>query len=171
MDKKGRAFILTLFVFAALLVTSQSLPTYAQSVKSPATKETKTEKLLKELKVSYEQFTSDHSFVTSYDGKELKRIDVILVEAETAVVVLADAAGGRDVELTPEKMRKLLEFNSKADYIKVGISDIGSVRVQCEQNLSLINAKVLEEILDQVASATDEVAKIIGPIKQKNIAK
>lgn len=171
MNKNRRFFTLILFVFTAFVILSLSVRTNAQSVKPSAIKETKTEKLLREIKATYSPFQSDHSFVISYEGKEKKQIDVIVVEAETAVVIFADAAAGREIDLTPEKMRKLLEFNSKADYIKVGISDIGSIRVQSEQNLALIKAKLLGEILDQVASATDEVARIIGPIKQKNAVK
>jgi len=33
----------------------------------------------------------------------------------------------------------------------------------------LLNPKLFEEILDQVAAGTDEVAKIIGPIKAKAV--
>ena len=67
-------------------------------------------------------------------------------------------------------MRKLLEFNSRADYIKVGISDIGSIRVQCEQNLVTMNSNFFKEVLDQVASGVDEIAMILRPVKKKTVA-
>lgn len=167
MDRKSRSFTLILFVFSALAISNLSSLTYAQTVTRTSIKETKTEKLLKEIKAAYSPFQGENSFIISYSGKVNKEIDVVVLEVGLAVAIFADAAAGRDVDLTPEKMRNLLKFNSRSDYIKVGISDLGSVRVHSEQNLLLINAKFFEEVLDQVAAGTDEVARIIGPINKK----
>lgn len=167
MTTKNKTFSLILLILAVVMASGSR--TNAQAVRSPGAKVTKTETMLKEIKAVYKPFQAEGSFIISYNGNVKSEIDVIVVEVGTAIAILADAAAGREIDLTPEKMRKLLEFNSRSDYIKVGISDIGSIRVQSEQKLVLLNPKLFEEILDQVAAGTDEVAKIIGPIKAKAV--
>jgi len=167
MNKKNKTLSLILLILFVMMFSGHK--TNAQAVRSPGVKASKTETMLKEIKAVYKPFQAEGSFIISYNGSEKSEIDIIVVEVGTAIAILADAAAGREVDLTPEKMRKLLEFNSRSDYIKVGISDIGSIRVQTEQNLVLLNAKFFEEILDQVAAGTDEVVKIIGPIKAKAV--
>lgn len=135
-------------------------------VAAQANQETKSEKMLKEIEAIYKPFDGKSSFIVSYIGKEKKEIDVITVEVGSAVALIADVAAGREINLTPEVMRKLLEFNSRADFIKVGISDIGSIRVHSEQKLALLNAKTFEEILDQVAAGADEVATMLKPVRK-----
>lgn len=154
------------FLFASLLLTvlSTSLQTNGQSSKPPAEKSTQTERLLKQSGAEYSPFQGDGTFIVSYKGKQMNRIDLIVVDANKAVVVFADVAAGREVNLTGDVMRKLLEFNLKSDYIKVGISDIGSIRVQTEQVLALMDAKNLNGMLDQVAAGSDEVADILKPV-------
>ena len=142
----------------------------AQARKKSVIKVTKTEKMLRDVKATYRPFQRDDSFIVVYEGKELKEISVILIEASDVLVVLADVAAGREVDLTDGMMRKLLEFNMKADYLKVGISDIGSIRVQTEQELSLMSAKTFQKILDQAANVADDVAKILKPARKTSPA-
>lgn len=138
----------------------------AQVKKSAVINVTRTEKLLRDVKANYQPFQGENSFIVLYSGKEKEEISVILIETDDAVLVFADVAAGRTVELTPEVMRKLLEFNMQADFIKVGISDIGSIRVQSEQDLVSINAKSFGTLLDQIAAGADDVAKIIKPVRK-----
>jgi hypothetical protein len=138
----------------------------AQVKKSAVINVTRTEKMLRDIKANYQQFQGENSFVVVYSGKEIEEISVILIETDDAVLVLADVAAGRTVGLTPEVMRKLLEFNMKADFIKVGISDIGSIRVQSEQDLVSINTKSFGTLLDQIAAGADDVAKILKPVRK-----
>ncbi|HKP70249.1 MAG TPA: hypothetical protein VJV05_13260 [Pyrinomonadaceae bacterium] len=158
-----------IFTLLAMAIFGLNLTSSAQTVKPAATTDSKLETMLKEIKATYKPFQG--GFIVSYEGKEMAEIDLIIVPVESSVAILSDAAAGKEIDLTPEKMRKLLEFNSRSDYIKVGVSDIGSIRVQSEQNLTLISPKFFEELLDQVAAGTDEVAKIVGPIKKAPGAK
>jgi hypothetical protein len=154
MDMKGKYWILILFAGAVFVA-----PSSAQG-----TRETKTEKMLKEIKAPYKPFQGQNSFIVLYNGKEKKDIDLIAVEAGSGLAIFADVAAGREVDLTLEVMHKLLEYNLKTDYIKIGISDIGSIRVQSEQNLILINSKAFSEILDQIAAGVDDVSRILKPV-------
>jgi len=167
MNTKNKTLSLILLILFVMMVSGHK--TSAQAVRSPGVKASKTETMLKEIKAVYKPFQAEGSFIIPYNGNVKSEIDIIVVEVGTEIAILADAAAGLEIDLTPEKMRKLLEFNSRSDYIKVGISDIGSIRVQTEQKLALLNPKLFEEILDQVAAGTDEVAKIIGPIKAKAV--
>ena len=162
---KRKLYTCLFFVFALVLISGSGPPAAAQVIKDSAS-----EKMLKEIKAIYQPFQGKDSFIVSYTGNELKNISVITVEVGSAISILADVAAGREVDLTPEIMRKLLEFNSRADYIKVGISDIGSIRVQCEQNLVTMNSNFFKVVLDQVASGVDEVAVILRPVKKKTAA-
>jgi hypothetical protein len=136
----------------------------AQVKKSAVINVTRTEKMLRDIKANYQPFQGENSFIVLYSGKEKEEISVILIETDDAVLVLADVAAGRTVGLTPEVMRKLLEFNMQADFIKVGISDIGSIRVQSEQGLASIDPKSFGKLLDQIAAGADDVAKILKPV-------
>jgi hypothetical protein len=150
------------FIFAVTLIASSGRQAAAQVVK-----ESSSEKMLREIKAIYKPFQGKDSFLVSYTGKELKDISIITVEVGPAISIMADVAAGRELDLTPEIMRKLLEFNTRADYIKVGISDIGSIRVQSEQTLVTMNSNFFKAILDQVASGADEIAMILRPAKKK----
>jgi type IV secretory pathway VirB6-like protein len=154
-------FALLLFLLVSGLVSQVA----AQSkVNQP--NQSKTERLLKEIKANYRPFQGAGTFIISYKGKEKSDIDLIVVESDGAIVILADVVAGTDVDLTSEVMRKLLEFNMRADYIKVGISNIRSIRIQSEQDLLLISGKVLGKILDQVAAGVDDVAGIVASAKR-----
>jgi len=162
---KKTFYIYIIFIFAVFLTSGSGRQVAAQVVKDSTS-----EKMLKEIKAIYKPFQGKDTFIVSYTGNELKNISIITVEVGLAISILADVAAGREVDLTPEIMRKLLEFNSRADYIKVGISDIGSIRVQCEQNLVTMNSNFFKEVLDQVASGVDEIAMILRPVKKKTVA-
>ena len=154
-----------LFIVAAVFVAlGLNTTANAQAKKTETVKVTKTEKLLKDSGARYGPFQGEGTYFVAYSGKEMKEISVIIIESETAVVVLADVAAGREIDLKPEVMRKLLTYNMDADYIKVGISDLGSIRVQTEQNLELLNAKVFKDILDQIASGAEDIARILKPV-------
>ncbi len=143
------------------VVTSVS----AQAKTAPA-KESKLERLLKETSANYMPFQGPRTFVVTYKGKDKPQIDVILIEADESVLMFADVAAGKEIDLTPEMMKKLLQYNMHVDYIKVGISDLGSIRVQTEQDLTPLTGKVFEKILDQVAAGTDEVTKLLAPVRK-----
>lgn len=165
MHMKIKFFKLALCIVASVFVIfGSSWSASGQVKKATAVKETKTERMLKDAGASYSPFQGEHSFIVSYAGKEKKEIDVIIIEADSMVITLVDVAAAREVQLTSEIMRKLLEFNTGADYIKVGISELGSIRVQSEQNLTLINSKSFKEILDQTAAGGDDVAKILKSV-------
>lgn len=139
----------------------------AQVKTAPVAKVFKTEQLLKETSANYAPFQGPGTFIVVYKGKERPQIDVILVEVGDSVVILADVAAGKEIDLTPSIMKKLLEYNAQIDYIKVGISDIGSIRVQTEQVLTSLTGTAFEDILDQVAAGTDEVTKLLIPVRKK----
>ena len=150
------------FLFTAALNASVC----AQVKKAAATGSSKTERMLKEIKAAYSPFQGKGTYIVSYKGKEKAEIDVILIEVENAVAIFADVVAGREIDLSPDLMKRLLEYNLQADYIKVGISDIGSIRVQSEQELPLMNGKSFGNILDQVAAGADEIAKMIAPARK-----
>ena len=153
-----------MFALLAVVIFGLNLASSAQTAKTAPVKQSKTESMLKEIKATYQPFPG--GFIVTYEGKAKPLISLIIVEAGPAVVIVSDAAEDAQIDLTPEKMRKLLEFNSRSDYIKAGISNDKSVRVQTEQNLPSISAKFFGELLEQVAAGTDEVAAIVGPIKK-----
>ena len=157
---------LVLFIGTLVAILTINGLVNAQVKKSAVINVTRTEKMLRDIKANYQPFQGENSFVVVYSGKEIEEISVILIETDDAVLVLADVAAGRTVGLTPEVMRKLLEFNMKADFIKVGISDIGSIRVQSEQDLVSINTKSFGTLLNQIAAGADDVAKILKPVRK-----
>lgn len=156
-------YFVALAVIGLLLITASNGRADAQVKKAAAVKTSKTEQMLKEIKATYSEFQGKGTYIVSFKGKNKAEIDVILIEAENIVVLLADVEAGKDINLTPDLMKRLLEYNMHADYIKVGISDIGSIRVQTEQELVPLNGTVFGKLLDQVAAGADEVAKIIAP--------
>ena len=145
-----------------IFIAALNISVVAQTKKASAVI-SKTERMLKEIKANYSPFQGKGTFIVSYKGKEKAEIDVILIETEDVVVILADVAAGKEIDLTLDLMKRLLEYNTQTDYIKVGISDLGSIRVQSEQELLAINGKIFGKILDQVAAGADEVAKILAP--------
>ena len=153
-------------VFALIWLAGLFVSVEAQSSPSPK-KGSITEKLLKESGVDFDVFQGEDSFIIIYEGKTNKEISVILIEADEAVANLSDVSSGKDVDLTPAAMKSLLEYNMKVDHIKVGISDIKSIRVQTEQLLKGLSASTLKLMIDQVAAGNDEVAKIIQPVRKK----
>ncbi len=162
MRRRGRLSIILLSISLTLSLFTNAV--YGQSTKpAPAAKLSSTERLLKESGADYSPFQGDDSFIVSYKGKQMGRIDLIIIDADKSAVIFADVAAGRELNMTQEVMRKLLEFNLRSDYIKVGISDIGSIRVQTEQILALMDAKNFDQMLDQVAAGSDEIAAILKP--------
>src|SRR5215203_3205655 len=141
-----------LFIGTLVAILTINCLISAQVKKSAVINVTRTEKMLRDIKANYQPCQGENSFIVLYSGKEKEEISVILIETDDAVLVLADAAAGRTVGLTPEVMRKLLEFNMQADFIKVGISDIGSIRVQSEQGLASVDPKSFGKLLDQIAA-------------------
>ena len=166
-----RTTLVVIAVISSFVLGIHATRVHGQVKKDSVIKVTKTEKMLRDIKASYRPFQGENSFLIVYEGKELKEISVILIETPDLVVVFADVAAGREVELTDEVMRKLLEFNLVADYLKVGISDIKSIRVQTEQDLSLMSPKIFEKLLDQTASVADEVARLLAPARKKEATK
>ena len=166
---KGRVyFSVAFFMIAAVFGGTAGAQTSALS----AQKLTKTETMLKEIGAEYSRpVPAQLAFVVPYSGKEMKAIDLFVIEAAGGLVVMVDVAAGKDVNLTPAVLRKLLEFNAAVDYIKVGISDDGSIRVQTEQNLLAMTSAELQKLLDQAASGADDVAKILAPVRKKPAAR
>src|SRR5262245_27505862 len=95
LNMKQKLFISVLAVVVGLAMHGLS----AQAQKPAGVKQSKTEGMLKEIKIDYKPFQGENSFIVSYSGKEKKEIDVIIVDAGTAVVALADVAAGREIEL------------------------------------------------------------------------
>jgi len=155
-----------LFTLAVIGVVGLSASVEAQTASSPR-KGATIEKLLKESGVAFEPFQGEDSFISVYEGKVNKQISVIVIEADAAVVITTDVVAGKEVDLTPAVLRSLLEYNLKADYIKVGISDMKSVRVQTEEVLKGLTPETFKVLIDQVAAGNDEVAKIIQPVRKK----
>ena len=167
MDMKRRLITCIVAAIIGIALSGLSPGSQLRAQKANVVKQSKTEAMLKAAKANYRQFQGKDSFIVSYNGNEKNDIDVIIVDAGAAVVALVDVAAGREIELTPDVMRKLLEFNMQTDYVKVGISDLGSIRIQTEQDLSLMNAKTFKKILDQTAASADDVAKILAPARRK----
>lgn len=138
----------------------------AQAKKATAVSSTKTERMLKEIKANYTPTQDKRAYIVTFKGTAKSDINVILVEVENAVAMVADVAAVNEVDLTPEVLKELLEYNARVDYIKVGISDQGTVQVQTEQGLALLTGKVFSQMLDQVAAGADEVAKILAPVRK-----
>jgi len=113
MNTKNKTLSLILLILFVMMVSGHK--TSAQAVRSPGVKASKTETMLKEIKAVYKPFQAEGSFIIPYNGNVKSEIDIIVVEVGTEIAILADAAAGLEIDLTPEKMRKLLEFNSRSD--------------------------------------------------------
>lgn len=160
---------LLFIVISLAMISASAFPVAGQTKQPAAAQPSKTEQLLKQISTSYRVIPeSKNSFFVTYSGKELKTIDLFVIEVEgSGIAILFDVAEGNEVDLTPVALRKLLEFNTQADYIKVGLSDRGSVRVAAEIFLRSANAEGLEAVLDQAAASADEVARLIAPFRKK----
>ena len=155
-----------LLVVSMFVVLGLNADVRAQAKKPVSVEQSKIEKMLKELGSTYSVMPGSQAFAIPYQGKELREIAVVTVEVGPTVVLWADVAAGREVDLTPEVMKKLLEYNLKADFIKVGISDKGTITVQTEQSL-LVNTENFKELIDQVAAGADNVAALLKPVRRK----
>lgn len=131
----------------------------------------KTERLLKEISSTYTVLKGKNTFLVPFEGKHKKEIEVIVVDANEMVVWFSTVADGKEIEFTPALMRKLLEFNMQADYIKVGISERGSIDVQAEAFLSWMEPKSFQAVLDQIAAGANIVSGIVAPFKKSGTVK
>ena len=143
----------------------------AQTGKPTVDQASKLEGMLKEFKASYQPVKGEKAFFVSYSGDEMKDIKLFVIEVGEGLAVLVDVATADEVNLTPAIMRRLLEYTCEVDYIKVGISKDGAVRVQTEQSLYGMKSKTLEEVLNQIAAGANDVAKILAPVRKKQAGK
>lgn len=127
-------------------------------------KDSKTESILKEIGQPYTRMKPD-VFTIAYKGKFLKEISVVAAEGNGYFIGFVDVASKAEAALTPQMMQQLLEFNLRADFIKVGVGNDGKITVQTEQLLRLMDKQAVSEMLDQLATGADEVYRIIKPAK------
>jgi hypothetical protein len=143
-------------LIAAILFTS------SMAVSAQAVNETKTERMLKEIGQPYTRM-KEGVYMIQYKGKDFKEISVVAAEGDGYLIGFVDVANKEEATLTPDIMQKLLEFNLRADFIKVGIGKKGTITVQTEQSLKLIDTASVREILDQLAAGANEVYTIVQP--------
>jgi hypothetical protein len=160
-----------LFFLAVGAILLASGAAGAQTAKATGTKPSKLEGMLKEIDAVYQPVKGENAFIVSYSGDDLKDIDLFVFEGEGAIAIMFDIVSAKDVNLTPAIMRKLLEFNANVDFIKVGISPNGSIRVQTEQGLEGMTSKSCKNMLDQMAAGANDIAKILAPARKKTGAK
>ena len=150
------ALPLMAILIAAVLVTS------SMTVSAQAVNETKTERMLKEIGQPYTRM-KEGVYMILYKGKDFKDISVVAAEGNGYLIGFVDVANKEEAALTPDIMQKLLEFNLRADFIKVGIGKKGTITVQTEQSLRLIDTASVREIFDQLAAGANEVYTIVQP--------
>ena len=143
-------------LIAAILFTS------SMAVSAQAVNETKTERMLKEIGQPYTRM-KEGVYMIQYKGKDFKEISVVAAEGDGYLIGFVDVANKEETALTPDIMQKLLEFNLRADFIKVGIGKKGTITVQTEQTLRLIDTALVREIFDQLAAGANEVYTIVQP--------
>lgn len=163
--------VTALVVMNFVLVASVSNNVAAQVKSEPTANLSKTERLLKDVASTYTVLKGKDTFLVPFEGKHKKDIEVIVVEANEMVVWFTRVADGKEIELTPSLMRKLLEFNMKADYIKVGINERGSIDVQAEAFLSWMEPKSFQAVLEQIAAGANTVSGIVAPFKKTGTVK
>jgi hypothetical protein len=98
-----------------------------------------------------------------FTGKSLSSFKVVLVTQEELLVILTVVAKKTEFTVSPELLRKLLQFNNSIDRVKVGFDDEGDIFVRTDLSHRVIDDDEFKLNVKQVAAATDEVYAGIKP--------
>jgi hypothetical protein len=118
--------------------------------------------LLEQSGYSYSK-VKDDGWTIPFHGKALPDFDVVVFTAEDLAIFVVFVAEQNELRVTPELMKSLLQMNADADRVKIGIDKKGSLFVRVDASIRLMDVDELKADVEQVAAATDEVAKTAKP--------
>jgi hypothetical protein len=99
----------------------------------------------------------DNVWTIPFQGKTLAQFNVFVALSSNLVVIGAVPVEKKNLNVTPELMRKLLQFNEDLDRVKVGIDEEGDLFIRVDSSLRVMDAEEFKAIVEQVAAATDVV--------------
>ncbi|OUL18003.1 hypothetical protein [Nostoc sp. 106C] len=165
--KKKLDLILLLALLVHIFSTSTTAFAQQQKIGSSnliaVTAEQKTiaAKIIQFLEQSKRSYTkvSDAVWTTPFKGKSFGDFDVTVItipetDLLTMFVVVAEK---KNLRLSQDILYKLLRYNISADQVKIGIDNDGNLLVRADVNARIMDLKEFNDMLDQVAAATDEV--------------
>ncbi len=89
--------------------------------------------------------------------------NVVVFTAEDLAIFVVFVAEQKQLKVTPELMKSLLQMNADVDRVKIGIDKEGSLFVRVDASIRVMDVDELKANVEQVAAATDEVAKAAKP--------
>lgn len=107
----------------------------------------------------------DKLWVTKVEGKNAKEIALIVAESE-GMTILFTVVAEKAITLTPTQMKQILKLSIALDKVKIGLDEDDNLMVRIDLNTRTLDKEELEQALDQLGGAADEVFTIV-PKKSK----
>ena len=108
--------------------------------------------------LQYEKIT-EQSWSVTYEGNNLDTFEVYVSTHDDLALVRSVVAN--DTEPTTEQMTEMLKINFDVDLAKVSLDGGGDITALNETELRLLDAQGLTHIVDAVAAAAYEVARLL----------
>ena len=156
----------TAAVAALFVLTISASPTWAQTPAPPAPNMPRAIDLLEGTGLNYSKNTPN-SWIVRFEANNGDDIPVIVAQAPGILVLVSVVSLGKETKPSLDLYRELLQFNIDADYIKVGIDDDGDYQVRADLNQVTATVDSLKALLDQVASAADQLRPTFAKYKKK----
>ncbi len=127
--------------------------------KAAAPAKTVPPKVIQLLEASGYNYTKagDNVWTIPFQGKVFPQFNVVVIYIEGIIVTFGVVAEKKDLKVTPELMQKLLRLNSDMDRVKIAIDDAGDLVVRIDSSLRVLDAEEFKAVVEQTASATDDV--------------
>lgn len=94
----------------------------------------------------------------AFAGKTLGKSVVVLTETPKLLVIFTIVGTSAATDKTPQLMQILLRANSTFDYVKIGFDQDGDLFVRLDAPVRGTDSRQLKTDLDQLMSASDELA-------------
>lgn len=116
-------------------------------------------KVVQLLEASGHNYTkaSDNVWTIPFQGDSLKQFNVVAVYTEGLLVTFAIPVKKKNLKVTPDLLRKLLQFNVDMDRVKIAIDDEGDLVVRIDSSLRIMDGEEFKLVVEQVANATESI--------------
>lgn len=146
-----------------LLLATLLLPAVLSAAQSPADT-ARVVSLMQADNLSYQATRSPSVWTIHFNGSHLRDIKVVVAvgdETEVNLVVFVTVTEKRRLPVTTDFMRGLLEENHALDRVKIGYDADGDLEVRIDALLRVTDAAELQDIVNQVKNASDEIYGMI----------
>jgi hypothetical protein len=106
---------------------------------------------------------TDTVWYAECQGKSLQNFKVVLAVQDDLLVTFVTVVQKQQFQVTPEFARALLKFNSRLDFVKVGLDDDGDIFVRCDSSVRTLDNESFGAMVDQVTASANEVYDGMSP--------